>query len=35
MAETHTIKSMMEETRKFDPPKSVSEKAWVKNFAEY
>ena len=35
MAENHTIKSMMEETRKFDPPKGLSEKAWVKNFADY
>nr|HPQ82087.1 acetyl-coenzyme A synthetase N-terminal domain-containing protein [bacterium] len=35
MAETHTIKSMMEETRKFDPPKELSSKAWVKSFEEY
>ena len=35
MSETHTIKSMMEETRKFDPPKTLSEKAWVKSFDEY
>ena len=35
MSETHTIKSMMEETRKFDPPKALSEKAWVKSFDEY
>ncbi|MFH0799460.1 MAG: acetate--CoA ligase [Pseudomonadota bacterium] len=35
MAETHTIKSMMEETRKFDPPHALSEKAWIKNFSDY
>ncbi|MFH1830439.1 MAG: acetate--CoA ligase [Pseudomonadota bacterium] len=35
MAEAHTIKSMMEETRKFDPPKDLAGKAWIKSFDEY
>ncbi len=35
MAEAPTIKSMMEETRKFDPPKDLVKKAWIKSFDEY
>ncbi len=30
-----TIRSMMEEKRVFNPPKELSEKAYIKNFAEY
>jgi len=33
--EKKTITSMMEETRKFPPPKSFSEKAHIKNLEEY
>jgi acetyl-CoA synthetase len=35
MAEQHTIKSMMEETRKFDPPAELKKNAWVKSFEDY
>jgi len=35
MAEQHTIKSMMEETRKFDPPAELKKNAWIKSFDEY
>lgn len=35
MTEKHTIKSMMEENRKFSPPKALSERAWVKNYDQY
>ncbi len=35
MADTHTIKSMMEETRKFDPPEQLRKHAWIKSFDEY
>ena len=35
MAEKHTIKSMMDETRKFDPPAELKKNAWIKSFDEY
>lgn len=35
MSDTHTIKSMMDEKRKFEPPKGLSQKAWIKSFEEY
>jgi len=35
MAEAPTIKSMMEENRKFDPPAELVSKAWIKSFDEY
>lgn len=35
MSETPTIKSMMEETRKFDPPALLRERAWIKSYDEY
>ena len=35
MAEQQTIKSMMEETRKFDPPAELKNGAWIKSFNEY
>ncbi|MFA5810821.1 MAG: acetyl-coenzyme A synthetase N-terminal domain-containing protein, partial [bacterium] len=35
MSETHTIKSMMAETRKFEPPAELQKNAWIKSFAEY
>ena len=35
MAEKPTIKSMMEEERKFDPPPELRNKAWIKSFNEY
>ncbi|MFH1652920.1 MAG: acetate--CoA ligase [Pseudomonadota bacterium] len=35
MTDAHTIKSMMDEKRKFEPSKALSEHAWVKNFEEY
>ncbi len=35
MAEAPTIKSMMEETRKFEPPANLKKNAWIKSFDEY
>jgi len=35
MAEGHTIKSMMEETRRFEPPADLKKNAWIKSFDEY
>jgi len=35
MAEGHTIKSMMEETRIFEPPESLKANAWISSFDEY
>ncbi len=35
MAEGHTIKSMMDETRKFEPPAELKKNAWIKSFDEY
>ncbi len=35
MADTHTIKSMMDETRKFEPPAELKKNAWIKSFEEY
>ena len=35
MAETHTIKSMMEETRRFEPPADLKKNAWIKSYDEY
>ena len=35
MAEKPTIKSMMEEERKFDPPPELRNKAWIKSFDDY
>ncbi len=35
MADTPTIKSMMEENRKFDPPENLRKNAWIKSFDEY
>jgi acetyl-CoA synthetase len=34
-ATTKGFSSVMEEKRKFDPPKSLSKNAWVKNMAQY
>ncbi len=34
-APTKGFSSVMEEKRKFDPPKSLSKNAWVKNMAQY
>ena len=31
----HTIKSMMDETRKFEPPAELKNNAWIKSFEEY
>ncbi len=35
MAEAKTITSMMEERRVFDPPKELSQAAYIKSLAEY
>ncbi len=35
MAEAPTIKSMMDENRKFDPPAELKKNAWIKSFDEY
>jgi acetyl-CoA synthetase len=35
MADKPTIKSMMEETRKFNPPAELSNNAWIKSFNDY
>lgn len=35
LIEANTITSMMDEKRKFEPPKSVSEKAYIKSFKQY
>jgi acetyl-CoA synthetase len=35
MAESPTIKSMMDENRKFEPPAELVQDAWIKSFDEY
>jgi acetyl-CoA synthetase len=35
MAEAPTIKSMMDENRKFEPPADLVKNAWIKSFDEY
>jgi len=35
MAEAPTIKSMMDENRKFEPPANLVKNAWIKSFDEY
>jgi len=35
MTDQQTIKSVMEENRKFSPPETLKNRAWVKNFDEY
>ena len=34
-AKSQTVSSVMEEKRKFDPPKSLSKNAWIKSMAQY
>ena len=35
MSDQQTIKSMMDEQRKFNPPKDLQKNAWIKDFATY
>lgn len=35
MSDAPTIKSMMEESRKFPPPEELRKKAWIKSYDEY